>query len=96
MGYRIWSKDKNIWELTFDTIYKTRDLAEEQIAELNAVYKSRVSLGELEFYIYPEEVKIGKNGQIVESAWRKGKSDYNGAVVNWDVKSLKLPRQYRK
>lgn len=66
MGYRIWSKDKNVWELTFDTVYKTREQAEDQVAELNAVYKSRVSLGELEFLIYPEEIKIAKNGQIID------------------------------
>lgn len=94
MGYRIWSKDKNVWELTFDTVYKTRELAEDQVAELNAVYKTRVSLGELEFLIYPEEIKIAKNGQIVDLPTKKSNEIYSFTYTQEYIKrEFKLPNR---
>jgi hypothetical protein len=77
MGFKIWRKDGSIWELAFDSIYPTRDLAEIAIGELNAAYHERVLYGELAFYIYPDDVKIDKKGSIVDKFFVKGKVEKN-------------------
>lgn len=66
MGYKIWRKDNSGWALAFDTIYQTRELADEGIAELNAVYHYQVSTGELSFYPYLEDIRLAKDGSIID------------------------------
>jgi hypothetical protein len=73
MGFKIWRKDGSIWELAFDTIYPTRESAENGVGELNAAYHARVLYGELTFYIYPDDVRIDKKGQIIDSFFVKNK-----------------------
>lgn len=68
MGYKIWRKDSSGWELAFDTVYPTREKVDERIAELNAVYHQQVHLGELEFLPYLEEIKLARNGSVIDDA----------------------------
>lgn len=68
MGYKIWRKDSSGWELAFDTVYPTREKVDERIAELNAVYHHQVQLGELEFLPYLEEIKLSRNGNVIDEA----------------------------
>lgn len=67
-GYKIWRKDKSGWELAFDTVYSTREKVDERIAELNAVYHQQVQLGELEFLPYLENIKLARNGSVIDDA----------------------------
>jgi len=67
MGYKIWRKDKHGWDLAFDTVYDTKDKADEYIASLNAQYAEMVKYGELSFYPYREDIKLDKNGEIIDT-----------------------------
>ena len=66
MGFKIWRKDSQGWSLAFDIVYDTKDLAEDRIAELNAVWHDKIRFGELAFYAYPEDIKINKSGEIID------------------------------
>jgi hypothetical protein len=71
MGFKIWRKDSQGWSIAFDEIYSTKISVDERIAELNATYHNLVILGELSFYAYPEEIKIAKNGTIIDNVLKK-------------------------
>jgi hypothetical protein len=66
MGYKIWRRDNNIWNLAFDTIFKTEEIVSEYILELNATYNNLVKFGELEFRSYKDDIKLAKDGKIIE------------------------------
>ena len=67
-GYKIWRKDSSGWELAFDIVYPTRENVNDRIAELNAVYHQQVQLGELEFLPYIEDIKLSRNGSVIDDA----------------------------
>lgn len=66
MGYKIWRKDQSGWSLAFDAVYPTREKVEEAIAELNARYYEMVKYGELAFYPYRDDIRLSKDGSIID------------------------------
>jgi len=67
MGYKIWRRDNNDWNLAYDTVYDTLDEANEYIGSLNAQYSDKVSFGDLEFYPYREDIRLNKHGEIIDA-----------------------------
>jgi len=66
MGYKIWRKDKKEYSLAFDDVFDTKESVDERIAELHAIYHTQFRFGELSFHPYPEDVKLHKNGALME------------------------------
>jgi hypothetical protein len=66
MGYKIWRKDNNGWSLAFDAIYPTKEKVDEAIAEANARYHEMVKYGELTFYPYRDDIKLSRDGSIID------------------------------
>lgn len=66
MGYKIWRKDSAGWSLAYDTVFETRESAEERIGSLNAQYAEKVKFGELKFYPYRDDIKLDKDGNVVD------------------------------
>lgn len=66
MGYKIWRKDRNGWSLAFDATYPTREKADEAVAEANARYHELVKYGELMFYPYRDDIKLSRDGSIID------------------------------
>ncbi len=66
MGFKIWRKDSSGWYLAFDAIFETKEKADEQVLELNAKYADRVSFGELSFHPYREDIKLAKDGSVID------------------------------
>lgn len=66
MGFKIWGKDSSGWYLVFDVIFDTKEKADDQIQELNAKYADRIKFGELSFHSYREDIKIAKDGSIID------------------------------
>ncbi|MFA5759159.1 MAG: hypothetical protein WC942_07395 [Clostridia bacterium] len=64
--YKIWRKDNFGWSIAFDTLFESKEKADEHIAELNAVYHEKVNFGELSFYPYRENIKLSKDGNIID------------------------------
>jgi hypothetical protein len=66
MGFKIWRKDSSGWYLAFDAVFENKEKADEQVAELNAKYADRVKFGELSFHPYREDIKLSKDGSIID------------------------------
>jgi hypothetical protein len=66
MGFKIWGKDSSGWYFAFDVIFDTKEKADDQIQELNAKYADRVKFGELSFHPYREDIKLAKDGSIID------------------------------
>jgi hypothetical protein len=71
MGFKIWGKDSSGWYLAFDVIFDTKEKADDQVSELNAKYADRVSFGELSFYPYREDIKLAKDGSVIDPMLNK-------------------------
>jgi hypothetical protein len=67
MNYKIWRKDKNEWSLAFDEIFKSKQEVDDRIKELNAAYYNLVRYNELNFYAYSEDIKLTKNGSVIDN-----------------------------
>lgn len=86
MGFKIWRKDNTGWWLAFDIIFNSKDKADEYIQELNAKYSDKVKYGELSFFSYRDDIKISKDGSIIDLtkqySKRKGhhKRNYNESL----------------
>lgn len=66
MGYRIWRKDNFGWALAYDTVFETREAADERIGSLNAQWADKVKYGELVFYPYRDDIKLDKDGNVID------------------------------
>ena len=66
MGYKIWRKDLRGWDLAFDTVYDSRESVDARIAELNAEHHDKIRYGELAFYAYRDDIKLAKDGSVVD------------------------------
>jgi hypothetical protein len=95
MGFKIWRRDNQNWDLAFDIIFTSKESAENRIAELNAIWHDPIKFGELEFLAYPEEIKIAKNGSILDKnlpTYRKknnGRKKHNKIPKNPNIKFSK-------
>lgn len=67
MGYKIWRKDRKSWCLAFDDVFVTKELVDSRIAELNAIHHELVRLGELSFYPYRDDIKLSRDGEIIDN-----------------------------
>lgn len=66
MGFKIWRKDNQGWDLAFDTVFESREIVDSRIQELNAVWHDKVKYGELAFYPYRDDIKIARDGSIID------------------------------
>jgi hypothetical protein len=71
MGYKIWRKDNAGWSLAFDTVYSTREAVDARIAELQAEHHDKVQYGELSFLPYRDDIKLAKDGSVIDPALNK-------------------------
>lgn len=71
MGFKIWRQDTSGWSLAFDSVYNTKEAADARIQELNAAYAEKIHFGELAFYLYRDDIKIAKDGSIVDSVLKR-------------------------
>jgi aminoglycoside phosphotransferase family enzyme len=81
MGYKIWRKDSSGWWPAYDAIFDTREKVEERIAELNATYADKVKYGELSFHPYRDDIKLNKDGSIIDpvlqmNKYKKSRNSY--------------------
>jgi len=67
MGYKIWRKDRFGWSLAYDTVFATREAVDEHIGSLNAQWAEKVKYGELMFYPYRDDIKLDKEGNIIDN-----------------------------
>lgn len=67
MGFKIWRKDKFGWCLAFDAIFNSQEAANARIAELQAAFHDMISLGELSFYPYRDDIKLDRDGSIIDN-----------------------------
>jgi hypothetical protein len=87
MGYKIWRKDQTGWSLAFDVIYSTKDKADEVIEELNARYHELVKYGELMFYPYRDDIKLSRDGKIIDPTLEQTK---RSGFKKYERRQLKL------
>lgn len=77
MGFKIWGKDNSGWYLAFDVIFDTKEKVDDYVQELNAKYHDRVRFGELSFHSYREDIKIAKDGSIIDPLLQTSKNSNN-------------------